>query len=118
MRLHAKRAPLTKKEKLRLYRLETEHSNASLTDAHDIPRRRNSRRANRVTHTRGHWVITADKIKGGRFYYAGGARLTSETKDALVFPSFIHAFNVKNQILSDFPKMLTKHYHWQAFSRR
>jgi hypothetical protein len=58
------------------------------------------------------WVITATKHKGGTLYYAGGARLTTEPPHALKFGSETSAARVKKQILTDFPRVLTKPYRW------
>ena len=68
----------------------------------------------RKKNPRGAWVIVATRKRGGRYYYAGGARLASELKEAIVFPSVIHAETVKHVILSDFPRVLTKNFHWLA----
>lgn len=74
-----------------------------------------ARKKNRRTLPGGGWVVTAIKKRGGaRYYYAGGARLATERKEAIVFPSVIHAETVKHSILSDFPTKLTGAYLWQA----
>lgn len=84
--------------------------------AKNVRRKRNTRAVNRVEKARSNWVITATKRNGGaRLYYAGGARLTTETKDAIKLPSMIHADNIKKAILADFPVKLTKNYLWQAW---
>lgn len=78
---------------------------------------KNTRSATRPSSTpRGRWVITATRKKNGeRMYYAGGARLTQEDKEAITFPSVIHADEVKKTILADFPSKLTKNFLWQAW---
>lgn len=63
----------------------------------------------------GRYYLSATKRRNGaRYYYAGGARLASETHQAIVFPSFIHATRVKEDILSTFPRTLTKAFLWQV----
>jgi hypothetical protein len=64
----------------------------------------------------GDWTITATKKSSGKkFYYAGGARLATELHQAVRFGSIIHARQVKDQILADFPTKLTGAYFWQEW---
>ena len=58
------------------------------------------------------WVLTATKARGGVYYYAGGARLTSELPFAMKFTSETAAARVKKMILHDFPTQLTRAYTW------
>lgn len=81
-------------------------------------RRKNppARRESRGETKAGRWTITATKRKNGaRMFYAGGARLTTESKDAVKFASIVHAEKVKSLILADFPAALTKAYMWQSW---
>lgn len=99
-------SPRQREYKAQMAAIENEYRNKN-------PRRkRNSRAVNRPGGYHAKWTLTATKKTGGRFYYAGGARLTTDLKDAIRFPSVIHATQVKDIILKDFPRSLTKNYLW------